>query len=441
MKRKLILHTVVFSMLYLLLTTSVQAQDSRTITLKEAVDLTLANNKTLKQDSSKIIEAAMAITEAREKRMPDARITGAGLFLPVKPSVDLKTSNSNNNNSNPPRVSEAFYGIANVSVPIYTAGKLKYGIESAKFLEQAVRLDADNDRSLVILNSINACINLYKAHQAIALVKENLETSQQRVKDLSNLEKNGLLARNDLLKAELQTSNIELSLLDAQSNYKIACVNMNLMMGLPEQTELIPDKSGLALPTSIKTLDEYEQNALKGRKDVEALSFRKKAAILGIRNARAGYYPSIALTGGYIAADIPKLLTITNAVNIGVGIKYDLSSLWKTKTKIQQAQLKVDQLQISESMLDDNIRLQVNQAYQAYLVSEKKIQVYEKAVTQATENYRITKNKYDNALATTTELLDADVALLQTKLSVTNAKADSFLAYNKLLQIAGLLTN
>ena len=141
----------------------------------------------------------------------------------------------------------------------------------------------------------------------------------------------------------------------------------------------------------------------------------------------------------YFSFCFPKFLTITNAVNIGVGIKYDLTSLWKTKTKIQQAQLKVDQLQISESMLDDNIRLQINQAYQAYLVSEKKIQVYEKAVIQATENYRITKNKYDNALATTTELLDADVALLQTKLSVTNAKADSFLAYNRLLQIAGSL--
>jgi len=441
MKHKLILKATLAASFFLLLTGTAIAQNSRTITLKEAVDLTLANSKSLKSDSSKIIEASTAITEARERRLPDASITGAGLFLPVKPGIDLKTGGNNNSNSEPPRVSEAFYGIASVSLPLYTAGKLKYGIESAKFLEQAVKLDADNDRSLVILNSINACINLYKAHQAITLVKENLETSQQRVKDLTNLEKNGLLARNDLLKAELQTSNIELSLLDAQSNYKIACVNMNLMMGLPEQTELIPDRAGLALPTSIKTLEEYEQDALKGRKDVEALSVRKKAAALGIKNAKSNYYPSIALTGGYIAADIPKFLTITNAINIGVGIKYDLSSLWKTKTKIQQAQLKVDQLQISEAMLDDNIRLQINQAYQAYLVSEKKIQVYEKAVIQATENYRITKNKYDNSLATTTELLDADVALLQTKLSVTNAKADSFLAYNKLLQIAGLLTN
>ena len=441
MKRKLILNTTLLFVLYLLFTTTVNAQESRTITLKEAVDLTLANNKALKIDSSKITEAATAITEAMERRLPDASITGAGLFLPIRPSIDLKTSNSNNSGSAPPRVSEAFYGIASVSLPIYTAGKLKYGIESAKFLEQAVKLDADNDRSLVIMNAINACINLYKAYQAIILVKENLGSSEQRVKDLTNLEKNGLLARNDLLKAELQTSNIELSLLDAQSNYKIACVNMSLMMGLPEQTVLIPDRSGLALPTSIKSLEEYEQDALKGRKDIQALSIRKKAASLGVKNAKSNYYPSIALTGGYIAADIPKFLTITNAVNIGVGVKYDLSSLWKTKTKIQQAQLKVDQLQLNESMLEDNIKLQINQAYQAYLVSQKKIEVYEKAVTQATENYRITKNKYDNALATTTELLDADVALLQTKLSVTNAKADSFLAYNRLLQITGSLTN
>jgi len=287
------------------------------------------------------------------------------------------------------------------------------------------------------LNVTNACINLYKAYQAIVLVKENLATSQQRVKDLTNLEKNGLLARNDLMKAELQSSNIELSLLDAESNYKIASVNMDLMMGLPEQTELVPDRSGLALPTTVKTLDEYEQDALQNRKDVTAISYRKKAATTGIKTAKSDYYPSIGFTGGYIAADIPSFVSITNVINIGIGVKYDLASLWKTKTKVQQAKIKEQQLQLNEEMMTDNVRMQINQAYQAYLVSVKKIQVYEKAVLQAEENYRITKNKFDNSLTTTTELLDADVALLQTKLSVTNSKADSFLAYNKLLQVTG----
>ncbi|MGC4100604.1 TolC family protein [Ferruginibacter sp.] len=432
MKHKLIVLTASLLSLQPLL-----AQTTKSLTLKEAIDLSLANNKQLKLNEAKILEATAGIKEAEEKRLPDAGISGAYLYLPVQPHINLKSDSSSGGGG--PKVSQAIYGMATVSLPIYNGGKLKYGIESAKYLQQALKLDADNDRDAVIINTINACINLFKAREAIALVKENLEQSQQRVKDFSNLEKNGLLARNDLMKAELQSSNIELTLLDAQSNYRLASANMDIMIGLPEETDLIPDRSGLALPESVKTVAEYEQEALQNRNDVAAAAIRKKSAELSIKTIKADYYPSISLTGGYVAADIPKFLTITNAVNIGVGVKYNISSLWKTKTKLQVAEAKVKQVQASQDLLSDNIRMQINQAYQTYFVSRKKIEVLEKSVEQATENYRITKNKYDNSLATTTELLDADVALLQSKLSVTNAKADSFLAYNKLLYVSGLL--
>lgn len=410
------------------------AQESKTLTLNEAIDLGLKNSHLLKSNEAKILEATAGIKEAEERKLPDASISGSYLYLPVHPTIDMKTGSGN---SGGPSVSQAIYGTASVSLPLYAGGKIKYGIESARLLEQAVKLDAENDRAAVIFNITSACINLYKAYQAIELVKENLQTAQQRVKDLANLEKNGLLARNDLLKAELQSSNTELTLLDAETNYKLACVNMNIMMGLPEQTILIPDKSGLSLPATVKTIDEYEQDALQNRKDIGAINVRKKNADLSLKAIRADKYPSVALTGGYIAADIPKFLSVYNAVNIGVGIKYNIASLWKNKSKIQQAEARIKQLTASEDQVTDNVRLQVNEAYQGYLVSVKKIEVYEKAVTQATENYRITKNKYDNALATTTELLEADVALFQARLRVTNAKADSFVAYNKLLQTAG----
>jgi outer membrane protein TolC len=418
-----------------------QGQQSKTLTLQEATQLTLAYSKTLKLNKTKIEEAAAAVQSAYEKKLPEASVSGAYLFLPVQPNINLKQNNGNGETSGNPDVKQAIYGMASVSLPLYSGGRINYGIESAKYLQQAIALDAENDREQVILNITNACINLYKAYTAIGLVKENLAQARQRAKDFASLEKNGLLARNDLMKAELQASNIELTLLDAEANYKMACVNMNLMMGIPEQTVLIPDKTGLALPAEIKTLEEYEADALNNRKDAEAISFRKKAAALGVKSASAEYYPSLALTGGYIAADVPGVLSITNAVNIGVGVKYNLSSLWTTKTKIQQAKIKEQQLQLNQELLNDNIHLQVNQAYQNYLVSVKKIEVYEKAEAQAEENYRITKNKYNNALATTTELLDADVALLQTRLGVTNAKADSFLAYKKLLQATGSLNN
>jgi outer membrane protein TolC len=73
------------------------------------------------------------------------------------------------------------------------------------------------------------------------------------------------------------------------------------------------------------------------------------------------------------------------------------------------------------------------------MLSKKKIEVFEKANIQAAENYRITGNKYNNSLSTITELLEANVALLQSQLNIRTAKADAVLAYEKLLQTAGLL--
>jgi outer membrane protein TolC len=214
---------------------------------------------------------------------------------------------------------------------------------------------------------------------------------------------------------------------------------MNLLLGLPEKTMLVADSASLQLATGEKRVDELEQAALQSRKDLAALSFRKKSSALGIQSAKAGYYPSLAITGGYIAADIPHLLSITNAINLGIGVKYDLSSLWKTKTRIAAATAELAQVQANVDMLNDHIRLEINEAYENYLLSRKKITVYNKAIEQATENYRITKNKYNNTLATTTELIDADLAELQSKLNYTAAVIDSVVAYYKLLQTAGIL--
>jgi outer membrane protein TolC len=250
-----------------------------------------------------------------------------------------------------------------------------------------------------------------------------------------------LVARNDLLKVELQSSNTELALLDAESNYKLSSINMDLMLGLPEATMLAPDSSSLVAADSIKTIGDYEESALQSRKEIAAIALQKKAADIGIKSAKADYYPTLAITGGYIAADVPGLLTLYNAVDIGVGLKYNIASLWKTKATVDQAKARALEVQSNEDVLSDNIRLQINKAYEDYLLSQKKIEVYAKAVDQSTENYRITKNKYDNSLSTTTDLLDADVASLQAQLNYTNAKADAVLAYNKLLQTAGLLNN
>jgi len=443
MKHYKLTRTIQIFLLLLVSSHSLLAQDfpvARDLALKDAIDLVIQNSKQLKGNKARIDEATAAVREAKDQRLPDFKISGSYLRL-NNPNISLKTKSGSSApaDSNQIKVSSAIYGIANISYPLYSGGRIQYGIESAKYLEQAAKLDADNNRGAVILNTIDAYVNLYKAHAAAELVKENLEQSKKRDTDFVNLEKNGLLARNDLLKVQLQTSNIELSLFEAISNWKLANINMDLMLGLPENTLIVQDSTSILSPAPIMTIEQYEKQAMDNRKDMKALALRQKAAGTGIKIAKADYYPGIALSGGYIAADVPGLLSVTNAVNIGVGVQYSLSSLWKTKAKVEQAKAREQQLLAEEDALNDNMRYQINEAYQSYLIGQKKIEVYEKAIDQATENYKITKNKYNNSLVTTTELLDADVAQLQAKLNHAFAKADAVVAYNKLLQSAGLL--
>jgi len=427
---------IIALLLLLLPVFSAHAQETKNLTLTEAVQLSIKNSKQLQLNKARIDEAVAATKEATQGRLPDAKISANFLaFSNAKVHSYRKDSSA----IAPLGINQAMYGTANVSYPIFTGFKIRYGIESARYLEQATTLDAEHNKQEVILNTISAYVNLYKANITARIIEENLSQSRQRDTDFTNLEKNGLLARNDLLTAQLQTSQIELGLLDAENAIQFAQVNMNLLLGLPEATKLILDSASLKPPVGVKSLDEYEQLALQNRFDVKALDSRMHAAVAGTKAAKGDYYPTIALTCGYIAAYLPKFITITNALNIGVAVQYSLSSIWKTDAKIQQAKARERQVEASEAMLMDDIRLSINKAYEDYYSGLKKIDVLNKEVEQSAENFRISRNKYNNSLLTLTDLLDADVSQLRARLNLTLAKADAYMSFQTLLQKAGLL--
>jgi outer membrane protein len=418
---------------------STWAQTARKLPLNEAIELSLKNSGKLKIANAKVDEAIANYHEAKNNRLPDLKVSGSYLRVNA-PNIDLKIKPSGSGSgSGTPKVDQAAYGLANASVPLFSGFRIKYGIESAKYLEQAARLDAETNKDEVIENTIGAYSNLYKATKSVELVKENLAREEQRVKDFTNLERNGLMARNDLLKAQLQQSNIELSLLEAENNLKITNINMALLLGLPEDGELIPDTTGFDKMNDAGSVLKWEQTALEQRKDRAALKARENAASASIKAINGEYYPGLAITGGYIAADVPNLLTLTNALNVGIGLQYNIGSIWKTGAKLDVAKARLHQVQLTEGILTDQVRLEVNHAYHEYILSLKKITVYQKSIEQANENYRITKNKYDNNLVTTTELLDADVAQLQAQLNYAFSKADAMVAYRKLQLMAGVL--
>jgi outer membrane protein len=424
----------------LILSFSGYAQDStvRKISLEEAIDLSIKNSKPLRAAQARIQQAIASTTISKQKQLPDLSISGSYLRV-TQPNI--VQAHPPSTPGTPIEVSQAAYGIANLSLPVYSGMKIQYGIKSSRFLEKAAQLDAEQDKEAVVINTIEAFSNLYKAKANLLVIQENLAQSKSRDADFANLEKNGLLARNDKLKALLQTANIELNLADVENNLKVTMVNMNIMLGLPEGTVLIPDSASLVDPRSVKSVQDYEQLALQNRKDMQAIGYRKQASQFGIKTAKADYYPSFSLTGGYVALDVPNFITITNAFTFGVGLSYNMSSLWKTNAHVTEAKAKLAEVQANEEALNENIRSEVNEAYLSLLTARKKIEVSQIAIENGRENYKIVKNKYDNSLLTVTDLLDANALMLQSEISLELAKADAIVAYNVLLEKTGTLVS
>lgn len=424
-----------------------KAQDSasldKKLSLQNALEMGMQNSKSIRISNSKINEAIANYDDAKMGQLPDASASGA-YYRINKPKIDLKfpTGNSSDGSSSGttiPNVNSLMYGMVTANYTVFAGGKIKNNIKAANFLKNASQYDLQRDKEEIAENIVEAYYSLYKAQAAVKLVRENLATAQKRVKDFTRLEQNGIVAKNDLLKVQLQESNMELSLLDAENQEKVLNYNFNLLIGLNDGTKVATDSIDMAKFPNSDDANTLEQAALTNRGDIKAILEREKAAQTQIDLAKGDKLPSINLTGGYVAMDVPHAMSITNALNLGVGLKYDIGSLYKNKTKVKQAQAQAETLKWNQAALEDNIKSQIFTNIQNYIEALKKLDVYQKAIQQADENYRVTKNKYDNSLATTTDLLDADVAKLKANIDFEYGKADAIISYNKINESAGTI--
>ncbi len=420
----------------------VQAQESTSLTIEQAVQMAMENSNKSKISSDKVATAKNELKVTKNLRYPDAVISGQYQYLPhAQVTLQTKGDNGGGNGDNGesgtqiPNVNQLFLGQASVNMPVFTGFKLKNTVAANDNAYKAATFNAINDREQIALETIKGYIDLYKAKQSVSLIEENLISAQQRVRDFTIMEQNGLLAKNDLLKANLQASNIEVALEEARKNVSILNYQLAITLKLPENTEIttVETEFGLA-PRNIGS-DSIS------RSDLEAIRYQEQAAKNQIKIAQSKYYPSLSLLAGYIALDIHNAVTVTNALNFGVGLSYNFADIFKTKSDVKVAKSKALEVQHTYDLVADQIKLQVENAMQEYELAFKKYNVYIKSQEQASENYRIVKDKYDNGLQDTNDLLEADFDQLKANINLAYAKADITQKYYELLTAEGKLTS
>ncbi len=414
-----------------------EAQEKTSLTLDEAVNLAWTKSNEVILANTKVNTKKYELESVKNNKYPDLKVSGQYQQL-AKASVDLKI-NKGTDSKPPPTVDRLIIGQVNASVPIFSGFKLQNSIKAYENLYLAETATAAQTKEETAMKVVNYYSGLFKAQKTIELLKENQKKAQQRVIDFSEMEKNGIIARNDLLKAQLQVSKVQLSIDDTNADLNMANYYLVSLLKLPEGTKLEIKESDFAnfqmtnIPTS-------EQPALENRKDLQALQFQEKASQANIKATRSAYYPSIAMVGGYTTLDLKNVVTVQNAMNIGLGVSYDLSAILKNGTMVKLAESKSQEVKNSEEMLTDYIKIQVQKGIEDYNLALKQNQVYLQAVEQSAENYRIVKDKYENGLSDTNDLLEADVEQLNSTINSTLAKANTIQKYYELLSVTGQLT-
>ncbi|MEO8535624.1 MAG: TolC family protein, partial [Flavobacterium sp.] len=415
---------------------SIEAQEKTSLTLDEAVKLAWEKSNEVTLANTKVNSKKYELQTVKNTQYPDLKIQGQYQRL-TKASIDMH----NDEASAEPMASpdRAMFGMANLSLPIFSGFKIQSSIEAYDNLYEAESANAAKTKEDVALRVITYYTALYKAQKTLDLLNENQKQAQQRVTDFTELEKNGIIPRNDLLKAQLLVSKTKLSIDEANNNINNINFYLTTILKLDPTVKLQVNEADFF---NLKTNNAPTSDAmaLESRKDLEAIRFQQKASEANIKIAKSAYYPSLALLGGYTALDLKDFITVKYAMNFGVGLTYDLSGILKNSAHVREAESKALEVKNTEAVMTDRIKVEVQKSIEDYSLAINQSVVYDEALQQAEENYRLVKDKFDNGLSDTNDLVEADVEQLNAKINTALSKAAIIQKYYELLSVSGQLS-
>ena len=415
--------------------------------LGKAVQLALQNNKALKLADSRTQAAEDRLQEAKDRSLPQANASLSYSRYSLTGPFSLgKGEDGKPLFGIPAGAFSATMGGASVSKSIFGGFAEQSAEKSAELLAKASHLDAQRNRSELVYTVTDAYYNIVKLARSIGVIEQNIKQFDEKEREANNLLKEGLVTANEVLKIQLQKNNLNLSRLQVEKARQTALYNFNLLVGLPDGQAISIDTllTNPAVPT--ESLAALLDQAVKIRPEVEANALRVQSGQQLLRNTKSVMYPHLGASVGYnyinpTARIIPEASSFISAWNLGLGLTYNIGSLYNMKGKIHSAQTAIDQASLQGQQQTDQIRSEVVTAYNNYQLALEQQNVIRTAVGQAQENYRLTESRFRNGLVGSTDLLEANSFLIQAQLNVINATVDAQLAYQRLLKATGTNLN
>ena len=327
---------------------------------------------------------------------------------------------------------------------VYAGGAISSGIRQAELGKLLAELDLQKNVQEIRFLLVGHYLNLYKLDNQIRVLQKNMELTDEVIANMKARREQGTVLKNDITRYELQKEQLNLQLTRVQDARRIANHQLVTTLHLPESTEIYPDtlllRERIQTLTEDEWLDMAEANHIILKQTQTAIQMNEQK----VKQERSERLPHISIVAaehldGPITIEVPVLDNNFNYWYIGIGVKYNLSSLFKNNRKLKQARLNVRQAQEQRQLAQEQVENAVQEGYVNFLTAFTDLRTQENSVKLADENYSVTDNRYKNEMALLTDMLDASNMKLTADLGLVDARINILYNYYKMKYITHTL--
>ncbi len=413
------------------------AQTQRSMTISELFGLVETGSKTLQMQKTGVDVAIRGIEEARSRRLPDINASLAASYNGNVLMTDRDFGNARG-------LSQPHFGNSfalEAQQVVYAGGAISSGIRLAELQRAQSENAVEMTRNQMRFIALGQYLELLKLENGIKVYDSNIALTEKLIADIKSRQTQGMALKNDVTRYELQMESLKLGKRRLEDRKSIMNHQLCNTIGL-ENTIVVPSM----------TLDNIEDDNLM-EKDLQAEaagnSPQIRQAALGVKMAeqqlklaKSEMLPKVAIVAadnftGPFNYDIPPIDKNFNVWYVGVGVKYSISSLFKSNKSVRKAKEQLRQSHDTHAMAGETVDNSMQQAYTMHRQAFAELHTQQKSVELAQQNYNVVNNRYLNQLALITDMIDASNIKLNAELQEINARINIAYTYYNIRYVAG----
>ena len=413
-----------------------RAQEKRAMTVKELFELVETGSKTLQESKTSVDFAQKGVEAARAQRLPDVNASLSASYNGNVVVMDRDFTNAKGFSS--PHFGNSF--ALEAQQVVYAGGAVNAGIRVAELQRDMAVSGQRATSNAQRFMALGQYLDLFKIQNRMQVYEQNIALTRRLIDDIHAKQEQGMALKNDVTRYELQMETLLLGLRRLQDQQAILNHQLCNTLGIKE-VSIVADTTILTSPLAD---GDWYAAAYANSPQMEQSELSTKMAEQQLKLAKSELLPKVAVVAadnfsGPFTYDIPPIDKNINYWYVGVGVRYNLSSLFKQNKKVRQAKTGVLRSQQQQKVVAESLDNQVQQAWTLWQQTYADLDTQKKSVQLARQNYEVVNERYLNQLALITDMLDASNIRLNAELQEVDARINIVYAYYKLKFIAGTL--